>query len=143
MTPSTGLRRILYTVYTGSIPPSRFRDHTEETVHLASRLAFSLVLCAVAAPLAAQSGSFGNSVVIGADELIIGEPNNFFRPGLVYVYRRNGDMWREAMRLQAPEPARADGFGAVLAASGNPLFVAQRGGGVHMFRRDGNTWRAA
>jgi choice-of-anchor B domain-containing protein len=112
-------------------------------VHLTSRLMVSLILCTVAAPLVAQSGSFGNSVVIGSDELIIGEPNNFFRPGLVYVYRRNGGTWRESMRLQAPEPARADGFGAVLAASGNTLFVAQRGGRVHMFRRDGNTWRAA
>lgn len=107
-----------------------------------SRPAFlsCLLVLAAAAPCAAQSGSFGNAVVIGEDELIIGEPNTFFRPGTVYVYRRSGDEWLEASQLRAPEAERADGFGGVLAATGTTLFVAQRGGRIHVFRREGETW---
>jgi choice-of-anchor B domain-containing protein len=100
-----------------------------------------LVLAVVASPAAAQSGSFGNSVIVGDGELIIGEPTTNFRPGTVYVYRDEGGTWREVDRLQAPEPTRADGFGTVLALGGETLFVAQREGPIHTFRRDGNRWR--
>jgi hypothetical protein len=93
-----------------------------------------------ASPGVAQSGSFGNSVVIDDDALIIGEPNNTFRSGMVYVYRKNGDDWVESARLTAPSAERADGFGAVLALSGNTLFVSTRGGRLHVFERSGATW---
>jgi choice-of-anchor B domain-containing protein len=93
-----------------------------------------------ASPGVAQSGSFGNSVVIDDDALIIGEPNNTFRSGMVYVYRKNGDDWVESARLTAPSAERADGFGAVLALSGNTLFVSTRGGRLHAFERSGATW---
>ncbi|MGH7463559.1 MAG: choice-of-anchor B family protein [Longimicrobiales bacterium] len=101
------------------------------------------VLAIATAPAAGQSGSFGTSVVIGDGELIIAEPNNHFRPGLVYVYRRSGGVWREAAQLRAPAAERADGFGTVLAATGNTLFVGQRGGQIHIFKKQGSTWRAA
>ena len=91
----------------------------------------------------AQSGSFGNSVVVDGDALIVGEPNNSFRPGTVYVYRKSGGAWAESARLTAPESERADGFGAVLALSGNTLFVASRSGRIDSFERSGSTWRHA
>ncbi len=97
-------------------------------------------LAIVALPCLAQSSSFGNSVVIDGDALIIGEPNNSFRPGMVYIYNKSGDDWMESARLRAPDAERADGFGAVLALSGNTLFVAQRGGPVHTFERAGSSW---
>ena len=34
----------------------------------------------------AQSGSFGTSIALDGDELIVGEPNTSFREGSVYVY---------------------------------------------------------
>ncbi len=101
------------------------------------------LLTAPAAPAAAQSGSFGNAVVMHDGALIIGEPNNYFRSGLVYVYRRANAGWQEAERLAAPDAERADGFGAALAVTGNTLFVAQRGGRVHVFTRQGGRWTAA
>ena len=58
---------------------------------MATFRALVLSLAAIAvlvSPGSAQSGSFGNSVVIDGDALIIGEPNNSFRPGMVYVYRK-------------------------------------------------------
>ncbi|MCI0434011.1 MAG: choice-of-anchor B family protein [Gemmatimonadetes bacterium] len=103
---------------------------------------FTAALVAACAPhVTAQSGSFGHDVVIGTDELIIAEPNNYFRPGLVYIYRRGADSWSETARLSASNAERADGFGAALAVTGNTLFIAQRGGRVHRFERQGATWR--
>jgi choice-of-anchor B domain-containing protein len=91
-------------------------------------------------PAGAQSSSFGNSVVIDGDEMLVAEPNNNFRPGTVYVYRRSGSEWRPAAELRAPDAERADGFGAVLAVAGNTLFVAQRGGRLHTFQKSGGAW---
>ncbi|HEX6133128.1 MAG TPA: choice-of-anchor B family protein [Longimicrobiales bacterium] len=108
------------------------------------RLLLCLALLTLAvAPASAQSGSFGTSVVIGEDELLIAEPNNHFRPGLVYVYRKSGDEWREAAQLKAPDSERADGFGTVLAATGSTLFVGQRGARIHVFEKQGTAWRHA
>ena len=102
----------------------------------------SLVLLAIAgAPALAQSGSFGNAVLVTDDELIISEPNTTFRAGAVYVYRKVGDDWREAGQIHAPNRERADGFGTVLAATGNTLFVGQRNGPLHTYERDGQGWR--
>lgn len=111
---------------------------------LSSLAALAAVALLPALPLAAQSGSFGTAVVIGEDELLIGEPTNTFRPGLVYVYRRAaGGEWRETATLRAPEAERADGFGTVLARTGNTLFVGQRAGPVHVFEKQGEVWRSA
>jgi choice-of-anchor B domain-containing protein len=108
------------------------------------RVVLSIVpLAMTAAPCLAQSSAFGNSVVVGDGELIVAEPNNNFRPGTVYVYRKSGSEWREAAQLRAPDAARADGFGTILAVTGNSLFVAQRGGRLHEFEKDGTSWRAA
>lgn len=101
------------------------------------------VLLTVATPCLAQSSAFGNAVVIGDGELIIAEPNNQFRPGTVYVYRKSGGVWEETAQLRAPDAERADGFGTVLAATGSTLFVGQRGGSIHVFERDDAGWVAA
>lgn len=94
-----------------------------------------------AGPILAQSGSFGNSIVIAEDEMIIGEPTTNFRPGTVYVYRLQDGTWREVDRLQASEPTRADGFGTLVAMGGGTLFVGQREGPVHTFQRQGDRWQ--
>ena len=92
------------------------------------------------APAHAQAGSFGNSVVFDGDAMLIGEPNNTFRPGMVYVYGKTGGEWTETTIITAPDAQRADGFGAVLAVAGNTLFVANRGGAVFAYERDGAGW---
>ncbi len=95
-------------------------------------------------PLTAQSGAFGHAVVIDGDEILIAEPTTSFRPGAVYVYRESGGTWREASMLRAPDSERADGFGTLLARTGNTLFVGQRGGPLHVFERGaGGAWAAA
>lgn len=97
-------------------------------------------LTASAGHLAAQSGSFGNSVVFTPGEMLVGEPNTTFRPGTVYRYVQGPDGWVEAGQLQAPEPERADGFGSVLAVSGDVLLVGQRTQPLHVYRRSGDGW---
>lgn len=106
------------------------------------RVVLSLALLPIAAaPCVAQSGSFGHAVVVGDDELIIAEPNTYFRPGTVYVYRKDGGVWQEAAQLRAPDAERADGFGTALAVTGNTLFVGQRGGRLHTFGKRGGAWQ--
>ena len=113
-------------------------------MRLLARFVMSLVLLAVAGvPALAQSGSFGNAILVADDELIISEPNTTFRAGAVYVYRKVGNDWREAGQIHAPNRERADGFGTVLAATGSTLFVGQRNGPLHTYERDGQGWRHA
>ena len=105
-------------------------------------LVMLLALLAVGGvPALAQSGSFGNAIVVGDDELIIAEPNTTFRAGAVYIYRKVGNAWQETAQIHAPDTERADGFGTVLAATGNTLIVGQRGGPLHTYERDGQGWR--
>jgi choice-of-anchor B domain-containing protein len=97
-----------------------------------------------ASPVMAQA-NFGRAVVVGDGEVIVGEQagNNAFRPGMVYVYRKSGNTWRETGRLTAPNAERADGFGAPLALSGTTLFAGQNTR-IHVFRRAANgTWAAS
>lgn len=92
------------------------------------------VLLAVATPAAAQSSQpntfesmtgFGSVIAIGEHELVVGEPGNLFRPGMVYVYRQNevGE-WQESAQLTAAQPALQDRFGSAIAIHGNTLLVS-------------------
>jgi choice-of-anchor B domain-containing protein len=90
----------------------------------------------------AQAGQFGRAVVIDADEVIVGEPSNSFRPGVVYTYRRDGAGWVEHAQLRSPDADLRDGFGGALALSAGSLFVSA-GDGVHVFDRAGDGWRHA
>ncbi|MDE0259947.1 MAG: choice-of-anchor B family protein [Gemmatimonadota bacterium] len=113
------------------------------TIAFLAALSSLVALAWAAPPLAAQSGSFGNSMIIDGDELLIAEPTTSFRPGSVYIYANAGGGWRESTVLRAPESERADGFGTMLARTGNTLFIGQRGGPIHVFERtDGGPWAA-
>ena len=105
----------------------------------------SILVLFLTAPLQAvgQSGSFGNTVVLDQDELIIGEPNTTFREGSVYIYRQTEGAWTLEQRLVAPDAHRADGFGTVLAKTGVTLFIGQRNGPVHVYERGDSGWRPA
>lgn len=113
---------------------------------------FSASLCAavamlvVARPAQSQNlaSNYATAVAFAGDDLLVGEPDNHYRPGVVYVYRRDesGD-WTEAEQLVASDADLFDGFGASLAVDGDVLTVGalrQNGGSgaVYVFgRRDG------
>jgi choice-of-anchor B domain-containing protein len=109
----------------------------------------------IAAPLGAQSfagaeappaAGFGTAVAVGGGMAFVGEGANVMRPGMVYVYApesRGGD-WTERARITAPDPARGDGFGRVLAAAPDRLLVGQLSdgvGSVHVYRQADDAWR--
>jgi choice-of-anchor B domain-containing protein len=120
-------------------------------------LLFILVMTAI--PAAAQTATtagdaeamqgFGAVVAISGGDVLIGEPTNFFRPGMVYVYRKNADgYWAEAASLSAPEGALRDRFGRAIAVQGNTMLVSaiaadgESPGTVYTYQRSGDgDWR--
>jgi choice-of-anchor B domain-containing protein len=80
----------------------------------------------------AQEPNFGRALALTNSELFIGQPVNWYGPGVVYVYRRDasGD-WQERMRLTASDSSRMDDFGGALAVDARTLIVGaprKRGG---------------
>jgi len=83
---------------------------------------------------------FGGTVLVGDNEVFSAEAANMFRPGMVYVYRKNGGTWQEAAVLTAPDAAVNDRFGASLALDDTRLFVGAGSQAVHVFTKQGTTW---
>ena len=63
-------------------------------------MAFALTAALfLSAPLHGQA-NFGSATVVAGNDVLIGQPANFYGPGAVYVFRSDGgDNWREAARL--------------------------------------------
>ncbi|MDT8367945.1 MAG: FG-GAP repeat protein, partial [Longimicrobiales bacterium] len=78
----------------------------------------------LALPLSAQEPNFGRAAVIDGDDLLVGQPVNWYGPGTVYAYRPGPDgAWIEEALLTAPDSSRMDDFGASLALDGDRLAV--------------------
>jgi hypothetical protein len=84
---------------------------------------------------------FGGAVLVGDGEVLAGEAANEFRPGMVYVYRKSDNVWREAAVLTRPGSEVGDQFGASLELDGTTLFVGAGNSAVHVFRKEGNNWQ--
>jgi len=105
---------------------------------------------AVVPAAAAQSGNFGRSGAVLGGDLFVGQPANFYGPGVVYLYRADArGAWREAARLVAPDSARGDDFGWSIAGDGAALLIGSPNkhdsrGAVYLFARQGGAgaWRA-
>src|SRR5688500_5150767 len=97
----------------------------------------------VAASHSAELAQFGGSVLVGDGEVFAAESNNQFRSGIVYVYRKSGTSWTEAMQLTAPKPAVSDGFGMSLALEGSTLFIGAGPSAVHVFTKQCTNWKFA
>lgn len=111
-----------------------------------------LVLLVVGGQSAAgqlRSTNYGTSVLVTADRVFVGEPNNSYRPGTVYMYQKDGDgIWHDAERLTASDAAFYDGFGSALAVSRDRLVVAalrqnDGRGGAYVFERRDHSWAEA
>ena len=75
--------------------------------------------------------SFGESVTVDGNRLIVGAPGDdcFFGPdcGAVYVFRYNGSSWVQTQKLTAPAPAGGELFGTAVALDGTALVVGAPG----------------
>jgi hypothetical protein len=74
---------------------------------------------------AASGGSFGISVAVSGDSVVVGadassRPSD---PGSAYVFVSNGGVWREQQKLTASDAARGDVFGTSVAVSGDLAVV--------------------
>lgn len=73
-----------------------------------------------------------------------------FAAGAVYVFRRQGNGWREQTRLTARDGSSFDLFGSVVALDGDMLVVGaqgvdsplqgRNGGAAYVFQREGEAW---
>ena len=104
-------------------------------------LASTALLLAWAVPAAAQEPNFGRAIAMSGEDLVIGQPVNWYGPGAVYAYRLGpaGD-WVEQALLTAPDSARKDDFGRAVALDASTLVVGaprkRDGAGVaYAFRR--------
>ncbi|HEX2165740.1 MAG TPA: FG-GAP repeat protein, partial [Longimicrobiales bacterium] len=109
----------------------------------------AIVMAATAAHASAQEPNFGRAIVATEADLFVGQPVNWYGPGVVYTYRRDASgEWQEASRLVASDSSRKDDFGRSLAVDGNTLIVGaprkRDGSGVaYVFERasDAAAWR--
>jgi choice-of-anchor B domain-containing protein len=115
--------------------------------------ALSLLLGAALTPSASAAQqlydfgtAFGRSTAVAGDQLLVAEPQNVLRPGLVYVFDAGAEGWREAQVVQASDAQPTDGFGRALAASGDAMVVGapralDGAGATYLFQRGPDGWR--
>jgi hypothetical protein len=98
---------------------------------------------------------FGNAVDVSGDRAIAGAPmignytgTPFTRPGLAYIFVRQGDTWELEATLTASDRAARDQFGASVTIDGNYAAVGATGvdnggsdfgGAAYVFERDTTT----
>jgi RNA polymerase sigma factor (sigma-70 family) len=96
----------------------------------------------------AEGDSFGYSVAIHGDYAIVGAPGKDDKKGVAYIFKRDGDSWKEQQMLFADDRRKEDYFGSRIAISDEFAFVSaplddDRGegtGSVYIFRRTGESW---
>ena len=87
-------------------------------------LALTLAGLGPAEPLSSQEPNFGRALVMAGAELLVGQPVNWYGPGVVYSYRQGAEgQWARRAALTAPDSSRMDDFGRALAVDGNTLVV--------------------
>ncbi|MFN8000664.1 MAG: putative Ig domain-containing protein [Acidobacteriota bacterium] len=79
------------------------------------------------APAVGTRGTFGGSLALDGNTLVVGAPSDNFLgltySGSVYVYTRTGNTWAEDAHFQAFDTQTEDYFGQAVALSGNTMLV--------------------
>ena len=99
----------------------------------------------------AKFDSFGQSVGISGDSVVVGAPGNSDdgdSSGSAYVFTRSGTTWSEQQKLTASDAETFDSFGISVGISGDTVVVGVEGdddaadaaGAVFSFKRSGTTW---
>ncbi|MBO0860291.1 MAG: PxKF domain-containing protein [Chloracidobacterium sp.] len=99
--------------------------------------------------------SFGLSVAISGETIVVGAPNwddvgaGVYDQGSAYVFARNGGVWSQQQQLLASDPATFELFGQSVAISGDTVVIgASLGAGLvdphqgasYVFTRSGVVW---
>ena len=91
---------------------------------------------------------FGYSVDISGNTLIAGTPFHDEEKGAVYVYKRDGNQWKQEAKLVADDAGVKNRFGWDCAISENTIVVgaplaaapARLSGAAYVFKRQGDAW---
>jgi RHS repeat-associated protein len=92
-----------------------------------------------------NQNSFGSSIDMDGDTLVIGAPDQsdevWFR-GAVYVFIRNGSSWTQQAKLILPSSNLEGGLGTTVAIDEDVIITRTNGasGHVYMSERDGSIW---
>ena len=94
----------------------------------------------------AEGEQFGSSVALNGRWAAVGASAADSSAGAVYVFRQEGDAWRQVARLGGSAAGDEARFGAALALRGDRLLVGaptQSGGqgAAYLFTREGNEWQ--
>lgn len=105
------------------------------------------------APDGTADDSFGNSVAIAGDAVVIGTPlddvGTTINQGTVHIFRRSGTIWNHEATLLAPDGAESDWFGEYVAIADNTVVAGSRlddigantdQGSAHVFVYAESTW---
>ena len=90
--------------------------------------------------------SYGYSVGISGDTVVVGAYHFNNYTGVAYVYVRSGGVWTLQQRLDASDPTPSDNFGFATAIDGDSIIIgAYDSGGsgegsAFVFTRSGTTW---
>lgn len=107
---------------------------------------------ALAAPDPDNLDYFGKAVAIDGDLIAVGaqyENDGGKHAGAAYVFRREGDAWKNEAKLVASDATAFDFFGYPLDLEGDRIAVASPGdddraknaGAVYVYRHDGEQWQ--
>ncbi|MFO0860837.1 MAG: hypothetical protein U0570_09800 [Phycisphaerales bacterium] len=101
----------------------------------------------------AANDTFGSSVAIAGDTIIVGAPGKASGTatyqGAVYVFTRSGATWTQQAKLTATDGAAGDNFGCSVAIFGDTAIVGAYGksgganfyqGAAYVFVRTGSSW---
>jgi len=97
-----------------------------------------------ASPTAAMD-AFGGTVAVAGSTVFVGEPANTYSPGMVYVYRPEGETWTVQAELTASDAENGDAFGQALAAEDDAVLIGATGSGAgpgkaYLFQRNNDSW---
>lgn len=95
--------------------------------------------------------TFGMSVALAGDTLLVGGPgnDNLARPGAVYAFQRSGTTWTQVQHINAPAAVDGDYFGTAVALAGDSAIVGAAGaepdgdfvrGAAYVMQRNGGSW---
>jgi len=91
--------------------------------------------------------TFGYSLAISGDTLVVGRSNGTSNPqvGAAYVFTRSGSSWSQQQKLLAADGVAGDFFGVSVAVHGDTALVGATNrnnniGAAYVFARNGTAW---
>lgn len=95
-----------------------------------------------------NGAKFGSSVAVDGDTAVVGAPRSESGKGAVYVFVREGGLWRETSRLTADDGNANDFFGHAVAIRGGTIVVGANGqdalgfesGAAYIFQNQQGNW---